>query len=185
MLKTMDLDYIINSLQEEIFDFEYTFDDIVVGNMTYNKALLQQAFIDYWYYYQIGYSTLEEFKWRLKRTWTSTISVFTQKIKLYPTELNLNDRVLSKEYENITDNKYSDTPNQPMLDTDTDGKYLTDRTHINFDGSSNETETRNAIDKFYEVNRKMQDVMYEYIKSFKPLFITDVIIEQGILKGGL
>ena len=185
MLKTMDLDYIINNLQEELFDFDYDFADITIGNKTYNKQLLQDTFTEYWYYYHIGYSTLEEFKWRLKRTWKATIGVFAQKLSLYPQELNLKDRTYTKEYSSDTDNKYSDTPNQPMLDVDTDGKYLTDRTYVNINGNNTETETKNELDKYFELEKKVQDTMYEYIKSFKNLFITDVIIENGILKGGL
>lgn len=181
----MDLKYIYEELGEDIFDFDYEFPDIVIGDKTYTKTMFQDAFKDYWYFYQIGYSTLDEFKWRLRRNVKATISTFIQRLKLYPTELDLNERTVKKEFTNTSDNKYSDTPNQPMLAVETDGKYLTDRTYVNLDGNSKESETRNTLDKFYELDRKVQDTMYEYIKSFKVLFFTDIIIADGILKGGL
>lgn len=181
MLKTMDLEYIYDTLQEDVFDFDYNWTDITIGDITYSKNYIQEAFKEYWWYYQIGYSTLDEFKWRLKRSWKSTISIFEQKLTLYPQQLALNEKTIERTYDNTTDNKYSDTPNQPMLDVDTDGKYLTDRTHIDLNGNSTETETRNELEKYGEINRKITDVMYEFIKSFRDLFITDVIIYDGIL----
>ena len=181
----MDLNYIINTLGKNVFDFDYDFPEIVIGDKTYNKTLFEQEFIDYWLYYNIGYSTLNEFMWRLRRRVKSTISIFTQKLKLYPQELNLNERTLTKEFTNQSDNKYSDTPNEPMLDVDSDGKNLTDRTRINIDGNSVENETRNSLAKYAEVQKTISDTMFDYIKSFKVLFITDVIVETGIIKGGL
>lgn len=184
MLRTMDLQYIYEELQEDVFDFDYEWTDLVIGTKSYTKQFIQDAFKEYWWYYQIGYSTLDEFKWRLKRNWKSMISALSQKLNLYPQNLSLKDRILEKQYENTTDNKYSDTPNEPMLAVDVEGKYLTDRTYVNLDGNSTETETRNELDKYYELDRKVQDVMYVWIKEFKYLFLTDIIIYDGFWKGG-
>ena len=183
MLKTMEIQYIYETLGEDIFDFDYDWTDLVIGNKNYTKEYIQEAFKEYWWYYQIGYSTLEEFKWRLKRSWKSKIETFAQRLSAYPQTISLKEKTIEKEYNNITDNKYSDTPNQPMLNVDTDGKYLTDRTHINMDGDSTETETRNELDKYDELYSKIRDVMYDFIKSFKDLFLTDVIIYDGIIGG--
>lgn len=185
MLKTMDLQYIYENLMEDVFDFDYDWTDIVIGTTTYSKTYLQDAFKEYWWYYQIGYSTLDEFKWRLKRNWKATINEFAQRLSLYPQELSLNESITEKQYTHETDNKFSDTPNQPMLDTDTDGQYLTDRTKVDANGNINEIKTRNELQKYAEINKAITDVMYEFIKTFKPLFITDIIIYDGILKGGL
>ena len=185
MLETMDLQYIYETLDKDVFDFEYDFTEITIGNKTYNKELLQNEFKDYWWYYQIGYSTLDEFKWRLRRNLKATIDTLSQRLSIYPRQLSLNEKKITKEYTNTTDNKYSDTPNEPMLNVDTDGKYLTDRTHINMDGNSSEIETRNELEKYAEIQGKIRDVMYDFIKSFRDLFITDVIIYDGILKRGL
>lgn len=184
MLATMDLQYITEELQENIFNFEYDWTDIVIGEKTYSKEYIQEAFLEYWWFYQIGYSTLEEFEWRLKRNWKATINEFAQRLSLYPQKLSLNERIIEKDFTNATDNKYSDTPNEPMLDTDEQGKYLTDRTKIDLTGDSTERETRNELEKYAEINKKISDVMYEFIKSFKYLFITDVIIYDGIIKKG-
>lgn len=185
MLETMDLQYIYETLEEELFDFDYDWTDIEIGDKEYTKDEIEEAFKEYWWYYQIGYSTLDEFKWRLKRAWKSKIGIFAQRLSVYPQEISLKEKTIKKDYKNATDNKYSDTPNEPMLDVDTDGAYLTDRTHIDMDGDSTETESRNELEKYDELYGKIRDVMYDFIKSFKDLFLTDVIIYDGILKRGL
>lgn len=179
----MEIQYIYETLEEDIFDFDYDWTDLVIGAKTYTKEYIEEAFKEYWWYYQIGYSTLEEFKWRLKRSWKSKIETFAQRLSAYPQTISLNEKTIEKNYNNTTDNKYSDTPNQPMLDVDTDGSYLTDRTHIDMDGDSTETETRNELEKYDELYAKIRDVMYDFIKSFRDLFLTDVIIYDGIIGG--
>lgn len=185
MLKTMDLAYIYEDLNKDVFDFDYEWTDLVIGNKTYSKTYIQDAFKDYWWYYQIGYSTLDEFKWRLKRNWKANIDILAKRLSVYPQQILLNEKVIEREYTNETDNKYSDTPNQQMAGVDSASGYLTDRTKIDMGGNSTETITKNELEKYAEIEKNIKDVMYEFIKMFKPLFITDVIIYDGILKGGL
>lgn len=181
MLKTMDLDYIYNTLGKDIFDFDFTF----TGTDSVDKEKFKEMFKDYWLYYQIGYSTYDEFAWRFRRRLLSTIDVLNQKLTIYPKTLDLKDGNVKKTFKNNTDNKYSDTPNQPMLDTDPEGKYLTDRTNVDMSGESTEEKERNSLEKYSEIDQKIQDIIYDYIKSFKCLFITDVILYDGIIKRGL
>lgn len=56
----------------ELFDFEYPFDDRVFAKR------LEQAVIDYYYFYEIGASTPEQFKHRFKRRWLSMIGYYNQ-----------------------------------------------------------------------------------------------------------
>lgn len=184
MLKTISLQNIYELLGDNVFDFDYDFDDVVINDVTYNKNLLEETFKEYWWLYQIGYSTVDEFKWRLKRCWKKTISVFRQKLLLYPTEQNLNEETSTFNYSTDSDNKYSDTPNQPMLDVDPVGKYLTNRTYINVNGNNENIKTKNALSKFSDVQRYIEDVLYSFISSFNYLFITDVIIYDGIFNKG-
>lgn len=177
---TMDLKYIKDELEENIFDFDYTFHDIVIGDTRYNKEYIENAFIDYWLYYQIGYATLDEFKWRLKRTWQDKVQILHQQLSVYPQQLNLNEYNIVREYTNANDSKYSDTPNQPMLNVDPEGKYLTDRTYVDMEGSSNVTESKNAIDKYNNIKNKMSNVFYDWLKQFGGLFITDIIIADYV-----
>lgn len=200
MLRTLTLDYIVNEYKENIFDFDYPFTDVTVGNMTYTKETIQNAFIDYFLYYQIGYSTIAEFKWRLKRVWLSEIPKLQALLSVQPESINLVDEnenynttrnnSLNRSYSNTNDNRYSDTPNQNM-GTQTNPNYLTDRTIDNFDGNTTEThndtvthtrtKSRNSALVFNELYNKIHNVLYEFYKKFNSLFITDVILSGGIL----
>lgn len=179
-MKTMDLNYIKEELEENIFDFDYDWTDIVIGEITYNKEYIQNKFIDYWLFYHIGYSTLEEFKWRLRRNWQDKISILQQQLSIYPQQITLNERTITKDFTNSSDNKYSDTPNQPMLNVDPQGQYLTDRTYIDNTGNSTINENRNELDKYTQLKNKITNVLYDWIKQFDYLFITDIIIKDYI-----
>ena len=185
MLQTMDLEYIKDDLEDNIFDFDYDWTDITVGDTTYNKEYIEDSFYNYWKYYQIAYSTLDEFKWRLQRRWLSSIKILAQKLNTYPVEPDLAERKINRSFTSSSDNKYSDTPNEPMLDVDPQGKYLTDRTYTDNEYNSNITETKNEVAKFAELNSKIRDVMYEWIKEFKPLFLTDCLIYNYISHRGV
>lgn len=179
-MRTVDLKYIRDELEDNIFDFDYNWTDVVIGDKTYNKEYIQNQFIDYYLYYHIGYSTVDEFKWRLRRNWLDKISKLQQQLSVYPQELSLNDRVIKRDYNNVSDNKYSDTPNQPMLDVDPQGSYLTDRTYMNSNGDTTISETRNEIEKYSTIKNKITNVLYDWYKEFEMLFITDIIIKDYI-----
>lgn len=152
MVDTLTLDYIVNEYGEDIFDFNYVFLDITIDNVLINKQTLQDQFIDYFLYYQIGYSTIDEFKWRLKRKWHENIRQLTKQLELENKIVyNLNDETeqLTRNKTtdeageiNITrgrtgntdvngtqsnDNRFSDTPNQNM-GTMESPNFLTERT---------------------------------------------------------
>ena len=152
MVDTLTLNYIVNEYGEDIFDFNYVFPDITIDNVLINKQTLQDQFIDYFLYYQIGYSTIDEFKWRLKRKWHENIRQLTKQLELEnKITYDLNDetekltRNKTKDEAgetNITrgrngntavngtqtnDNRFSDTPNQNM-GTIENPNFLTERT---------------------------------------------------------
>lgn len=175
MLQTMDIDYIVNKKQYDIFDFDYNFADITYNGELINKDYIQKEFIDYFLLYQIGYSTLQEFKWRLRRRWKANIDILRQLLELYPRDnLNLDDKNKEKHYTLSSDNLYSDTPNQQLANSITGG-YLTDITKFNSTQDNTEKESINAIDKFGKVDQNITDVLYKWFKKFEPLFITDII----------
>lgn len=152
MVDTLTLDYIVNEYGEDIFDFNYVFPDITIDNVLINKQTLQDQFIDYFLYYQIGYSTIDEFKWRLKRKWHENIRQLTKQLELEnkitydlndETEKLTRNKTTDEAGEtNITrgrngntavngtqtnDNRFSDTPNQNM-GTMESPNFLTERT---------------------------------------------------------
>lgn len=177
---TMDLQYILDNVQEKIINFDYDWTDVDIGGTVYNREYIEKAFTDYWLFYQIGYSTLDEFNWRLRRKWLDKINVLQQKLSIYPNKISLNEYTITRTFNNASDNKYSDTPNQPMLDVDVEGKYLTDRTFVDNNGSSTINETKNEIDKYNSIKNKITNVLYDWIKEFDGLFITDIIIKDYI-----
>lgn len=152
MVDTLTLNYIVNEYGEDIFDFNYVFPDITIDNVLINKQTLQDQFIDYFLYYQIGYSTIDEFKWRLKRKWHENIRQLTKQLELEnkiaydindETEKLIRNKTTDEAGEtNITrgrtgntavngtqtnDNRFSDTPNQNM-GTMESPNFLTERT---------------------------------------------------------
>lgn len=152
MADTLTLNYIVNEYGEDIFDFNYVFPDITIDNVLINKQTLQDQFIDYFLYYQIGYSTIDEFKWRLKRKWHENIRQLTKQLELEnkitydlndETEKLTRNKTTDEAGEtNITrgrngntavngtqsnDNRFSDTPNQNM-GTMESPNFLTERT---------------------------------------------------------
>ena len=152
MVDTLTLNYIVNEYGEDIFDFNYVFPDITIDNVLINKQTLQDQFIDYFLYYQIGYSTIDEFKWRLKRKWHENIRQLTKQLELEnkitydlndETEKLTRNKTTDEAGEtNITkgrtgntavngtqtnDNRFSDTPNQNM-GTMESPNFLTERT---------------------------------------------------------
>lgn len=152
MVDTLTLNYIVNEYGEDIFDFNYVFPDITIDNVLINKQTLQDQFIDYFLYYQIGYSTIDEFKWRLKRKWHENIRQLTKQLELEnkitydlndETEKLTRNKTTDEAGEiNITrgrtgntdvsgtqtnDNRFSDTPNQNM-GTIESPNFLTERT---------------------------------------------------------
>ena len=62
----------------ELFDFEYKFDDLSF------KEEIEQAVIDYFYFYEIGQETADRFKHKFKTKWTRIIGYYN---KLHNTTL--------------------------------------------------------------------------------------------------
>ena len=75
---TVELRKLLQLNNFELFDFQYQFDD---NNF---KAQLEQAVIDYYYNYEIGVETPDEFKRRFEAKWLSIIDYYNQ---LYNTPL--------------------------------------------------------------------------------------------------
>lgn len=75
---TVELRKLLQLTNFELFDFSYNFDD---PNF---KAQLEQSVIDYYYNYEIGVETPQEFKRRFEAKWLSIIDYYNQ---LYNTTL--------------------------------------------------------------------------------------------------
>lgn len=69
---TVELRQLLQLSEFELFDFPYTFNDLAF------KAKLEQAVIDYYYSYEIGFETPDEFKRRFKTKWMMIIDYYNQ-----------------------------------------------------------------------------------------------------------
>ena len=127
MVDTLTLNYIVNEYGEDIFDFNYVFPDITIDNVLINKQTLQDQFIDYFLYYQIGYSTIDEFKWRLKRKWHENIRQLTKQLELEnKISYDLND-----ETEKLTRNKTTDEAGETNITRGRNGNTAVNGTQTN------------------------------------------------------
>lgn len=87
----------------ELFDFEYQFDDPIF------KAQLEQAVIDYYYYYEIGSETPDAFKLRFKARWLRMIDYYN---KLYNTTLLNYDPLINSRMTEALEQLSNTTTNQ-------------------------------------------------------------------------
>lgn len=192
MLETMDIDYIVNNLHYNLFDFDYYFVSITYRGVPFTKEALQNEFLERFKYYQIGYSTLDEFSWRLKNVWLENIDELNMKVNaLSQIDLETPEGLYlysvhegESKINTMGDNRYSNTPNQKILGfTDTDG-YLTDRTLNKGEGKNEyvDKEAKNFVKTYGEIKKYLKNPLYEFFNKFYSLFITDVILNNMYIK---
>lgn len=191
-----------------IFDFPYQWQDVNYLGKSITKQTIEDDFKDYYRYYNISLETIESFKFELKRKWLKNVTAFNQLLLAQPTlDLNEEKRTLSRNTEgqrednwnesgtdNSTsnynsDNKFSDTPNQPMdgetsyltnrtIDTNTDKTEMTsehsgENTRNNTeDVNEEENRSKNETLRFYEIAEQYRDMQYEFYDKFTDLFQT-------------
>lgn len=189
MLQTMDIDFIINELHENLFDFNYNFVEKSYTGIRYTKQKLQDDFINRFKYYQIGYSTLEEFKWRLQNVWLENIDTLNMTIAGFTTidfeslpMFHIGRRGRSSG-ETSNDNRYSNTPNQKIINFNDKEGYLTDITINKNNGSSEyeEEEVTNPMINYSKYKKYLKNPLYEFFDKFNVLFITDIITNDLLI----
>lgn len=134
---TVELRNLLNNTNFRLFDFEYPFDDPKF------KAELEQAVIDYYYFYEIGQETPDAFKHRFRARWLRIIGRYNE---LYNTTLLkydiLSNYSLSEALEQLnTSSSHSDSnslgsdyPQQPIAG----GDYLSEASKTTVDNKLNE-----------------------------------------------
>lgn len=133
---TVELRKLLELNDFEMFDFEYQFDDVKF------KQQIEQSVIDYYYSYEIGTETPDEFKRRFQAKWMSFIDYYNQ---LYNTTLLtynplINYKLVEALDQLATTNTLQDsTSNTTAIGmTDTEGTENTTQTN-----SSDSTRTDN------------------------------------------
>lgn len=201
----------LNSVIEmgvDIFDFEYQWEDTTLFGEIIDKEALQNAFIEYYQYYDIAFETIPRFKFALKRLWKRNVGVFNQLIKAMPNTVNLYDNKRVKNGTNKINvsgtssgnsssnssekNKFSDTPNQTVIDSEE--TYLTnisktdneDKGETQVESSSerngefeeSETYSINDIEKMSKLVNKYENLLYGFLDKFNDLFSTLIIVDR-------
>lgn len=204
---TMQLDKVIE-MGVDIFDFNYQWENISLFGETIDKEALQNAFIEYYQYYDIAFETIPRFKFALKRLWKKNVGVFNQLIKAMPTTVNLYDNKRVKNGTNKANvtgqssgtmsstssekDKFSDTPNQTVIDSDE--TYLTSISkNDSYDNGSSEvassssrssefeeseTYSINDIEKMSKLVNKYENLLYVFLDKFNDLFSTLIIVDN-------
>lgn len=133
---TVELRKLLELNDFELFDFEYQFDDLKF------KQQIEQSVIDYYYSYEIGTETPDEFKRRFQAKWLSFIDYYNQ---LYNTTLLTYDPLINYKLAEALDqlattNSLQDSTSNTTATgmTDTEGTENTIQTN-----SSDSTRTDN------------------------------------------
>ena len=133
---TVELGKLLKLNDFELFDFEYQFDDLKF------KQQIEQSVIDYYYSYEIGTETPNEFKRRFQAKWLSFIDYYNQ---LYNTTLLTYDPLINYKLTEALDqlattNTLQDSTSNTTATgmTDTEGTENTTQTN-----SSDSTRTDN------------------------------------------
>lgn len=148
---TVELRKLLQLNSFELFDFPYQFDD------TNFKKQIEQAVIDYYYNYEIGTETPDEFKRRFQAKWLSFIDYYnllynttllsynplinyklTEALDQLATSNNIQDSVTDSTSNGTTTQKGTDVLEQTTSTDSTRTDNLTANTTTSSEGSGNE-----------------------------------------------
>ncbi len=186
---TIELRHVLNMDGFDLFDFDYPITDIGWKNE------LEQAFIDKFYFNEIGFETIDRWKHALK---TKMKSIMPYYDKLYMTTLEDYDPFITisikEEYEDTgkTENTSSatangsgdyetvgtDYPHTSAITTDIPSdRSKTQSTSLNTSESSGETNTQRDYSKLLE---GFQGDKSELLKKYRDniLNITEMVLEE-------
>lgn len=185
-----------NSAKDKIFDFDYPLDADL-------KATFETMFLDHYMFRRIGFETYRAWKLHLKVKLNDIMPKYNLLLS-HIMELKLNGKVITESKtttddndstssiesnatgSNITDNRYSDTPENAIQDV-RDGNYVSDYTYNQETASNNNTsigtnsfdgtrtEERNLtelddIDEYLKVQEKLGNIYSRIFKECDSLF---------------
>ena len=185
-----------NSAKDIIFDFDYPLDNDL-------KSSFETMFLDHYMFRRIGFETYTAWKIHLKVKLNDIMPKYNLMLS-HIMELKLNGKVITESKEttddndsssriesratgsNITDNRYSDTPENQISDVQ-DGTYVSDYTYNqqtatnnntsigtnSFDGSRTEERTLTElddVDEYLKVQEKLGNIYSRIFKECDSLF---------------
>lgn len=159
---TAELRTIINN-NFDIFDFTYT--RSIESQAIVSDEKLKQGFIDHYYFREVGFETLERFKYKLKTQWLESIENFDKLLIAYNQSINPKVNISSNTQNTSV---YNDTPKN-ALDFGTEATHASSITHNtqNNTGLAGLTEIE-ALELYHD---KLKDIVTEFYNSFDNLFM--------------
>lgn len=144
----------------DIFDFEYPRTNASKAIVSNEK--LQEGFINHFYFREVGFETLERFKFFLKTKWLESIEQFDALLVAYKEPVNVKSNVGS----NIkTRNIFNDTPKNKLDESD----YASTITDNNQNSTGYAGITESELLEIYHNN--IRDIQTEFYESFDNLFM--------------
>lgn len=159
---TAELRTIINN-NFDIFDFVYERDP--KSTAIISNEDLQKGFIDHYYFREVGFETLERFKYKLKTQWLESIENFDKLLIAYNQSINTKTNISSNTQNTSV---YNDTPKN-ALDFGTEATHASSITH--------NTQTNTGLAGLTEIEAlelyhdKLKDIVTEFYNSFDNLFM--------------
>lgn len=143
-----------------IFDFEYTRSPESLAILSNEK--LQEGFINHFYFREIGFETLERFKFYLKTKWLESLGEFDKLLVAYNDPVNVKSNLGS----NVKNKSvFNDTPKNELDDSN----YATSITKSNQDTSGYAGATEIELLELY--HEKIKDIQTEFYEKFDLLFM--------------
>lgn len=174
---TINLYDVINKFGRNIFP-NYSFNNIAWFDKEITKEDFENMLIDYYANYEIGFETIEMFIFEFKRIFNREFPTMYEQLKLQSKiTYDLLSYNHSYQVTDKNDNKYSDTPNEPLTDVGGSELYLTTRTLNDNEKSIIDNMKLNDIERFNDVYYKIRNIIYEFFDKFDDLFLKIQVIK--------
>lgn len=144
----------------DIFDFEYT--RTAESQAILSNKQLQDGFINHFYFREIGFETLERFKFYLKTRWLESLGEFDKLLVAYNDPVNVKSNVSSN---TKTKSVFNDTPKSKLDESD----YASNITDNNQNSTGYAGITESELLEIYHKN--IRDIQTEFYNSFDILFM--------------
>lgn len=136
--------------------------------------------------YEIAFETVESFINEFQRVWNTNINVFLDKLNIYEKrELDLNEYKHNYEMNDNGDSRFSDTPNLPMNESDTNFEgniYLTTRDTYKNGKTINDNMQLNKLQKYNDLANNITDPLIEFCEKFDYLFSHLTVIKETYIR---
>lgn len=136
--------------------------------------------------YEIAFETVDSFINEFQRVWNTYINTTIDKLKLY-SKVNFDLTEYNHTY-NTTDkgdDRYSDTPNEPMQESDSSFEgsiYLTNRSTYENSKVINDNMTLNGMQKYGDISKYVDDPIVNFAQQFDYLFNHLIVVKTDIIR---